>query len=200
MAKSNGVAPSLDLRPPPSSMLATHVVNRRGRLNISEKDFTELLRESLGQNEKGESNITKDVATNRMLLNVIMSIGLIPTAESKLDDPFAKQLNKAKFVAQLKDCLDVTHLILQKSPSVLFQDAIIHRKGVIVPSESQTDNAPIYLWLISSLLPIAARSTDTEMVRRCSKTLQLCLAFEYRCAYGGCNTVSALLRDALSSS
>lgn len=179
-------------------MLATHVVNRRGRLNISEKDFAELLRESLGQNDKGESNITKDVPTNKMLLNVIMSIGLIPIAEAKSDDPFAKQLKQAKFVTQLKDCLDVIYLILEKSPAVLFQDAVIHRKGVIVPSEAQTDNTPIYVWLISSLLPIAARSTDTEIVQRCSKTLHACLSFDYRCAYGGCNTLNELLRNVLS--
>lgn len=179
-------------------MLATHVVNRRGRLNISEKDFIELLRESLGQNEKGESNVTKDLTTNRMLLNVIMSIGLIPIAEAKVDDPFAKQLRQPKSVAQLKDCLEVAYLIVEKSPTVLLQDAVIHRRGAAFPAENQTENNPIYLWLLSSLLPISARATDIEIVKQCSRILKACLAFKYSCAFGACNTVCELSTETLS--
>ncbi|KAK5087209.1 serine/threonine-protein kinase M1 [Lithohypha guttulata] len=191
MALSNGASNARDFQPPPSSMLATHVVNSRGPPRLNAHDFAELLQESLSTNEKGESNIGTDAEVNRKLLNVVLSIGVQPLIEPQTDDPFRRRIDQGRNANQLKDCLDVLNLTLQRTPEIVFQHA--------GSNTHETENArPIHIVLLAAAVKLVLQSQKVDLSKKCADILQACLNADKNCACGSCGTIVDCYREIIA--
>lgn len=131
--------------PPPSSILATHVVHGRGVPDFDQDNFNQLLAEALGSDEQGNSNLGSDVAVNHKLICIIFQVGIERVLE---DNPFQSTAAAGRATSQLKTCLEVLQLAIERSPQVLF-----------VRSDPQGNSlsgqaCPLYCWLVPRLLPL----------------------------------------------
>lgn len=190
MAEVNGVSHSRDFEPPASSMIATRVFNGHGRPDLSPHQFAELLQESLATNEKGEPNISDDADTNFKLLTVVVSIGIEPYIEES-DDPFQKQIDQGRNLSELKSCLDVVRLVIDRSPIVIHEP-------VHTATENVEEKPPVYAWLLSILLSVIAQDSSPEISSSCKAVLESCLKADEQCPCGSCGTVTELARETLS--
>lgn len=172
-------------------MLATHVVNSRGPPRLNAHDFAELLQESLSTNEKGESNIGTDAEVNRKLLNVVLSIGVQPLIEPQTDDPFRRRIDQGRNANQLKDCLDVLNLTLQRTPEIVFQHA--------GSNTHETENArPIHIVLLAAAVKLVLQSQKVDLSKKCADILQACLNADKNCACGSCGTIVDCYREIIA--
>jgi hypothetical protein len=138
--------------PPPSSILATHVVHGNGVPEFDRDNFDQLLAEALGSDEDGQPNLGADVAVNHKLICIVFQIGIERALE---ENPFRAP---GKADARLRTCLEVLKLAVERSPQVVWatSDTPIH--------DATTKPCPLYSWLIPTLLPLTA-STQAEEVR-----------------------------------
>ncbi|KAK5957292.1 serine/threonine-protein kinase M1 [Knufia fluminis] len=192
MARANGISHRRDLQPPPSSMLATHVINGAARPSLSRADFSSLLQESLGTDDEGHSNIGKDVNVNFKLISVIVQIGIDPLISTQENDPFQKRIDQGRSTSELKCCLDVIIFVLQQSPSIIYHDA--NSAGV-----AQHDVLPVYAWLLSIILSVVAQSSDVEIQKRCGDVVQGCIDADDKCSCGSCGSVVDLFRETVAA-
>ncbi|KAK5028779.1 serine/threonine-protein kinase M1 [Exophiala sideris] len=137
-------------QPPPSSMLVTHVVHGNGVPDFDRDSFNQLLAEALGSDEQGHSNLGADVSVNHKLICIIFQVGIERALE---ENPFQTAAVAGKADSQLKTCLEVLQLAIERSPQVLF-----------VKSDSQGSDVPgncaLYTWLIPRLVPLLARGNS----------------------------------------
>ncbi|KAJ9633386.1 serine/threonine-protein kinase M1 [Knufia peltigerae] len=143
------VAPVLPARqtnafePPPSSMLATHVVHGNGVPDFDLDSFNQLLAEALGSDEHGQPNLGADVAVNHKLIRIIFQVGIEQTLD---ENPFQSAVAAGKATSQLKTCLEVLQLAIERSPHVLF----VKSQDSGIPGQE----ALLYTWLIPRLFPL----------------------------------------------
>lgn len=192
--KEEMVAPVLPARqtnafePPPSSMLATHVVHGNGVPDFDRDSFNQLLAEALGSDEHGQPNLGADVAVNHKLIRIIFQVGIEQTLD---DNPFHSAVAAGKATSQLKTCLEVLQLAIERSPQVLFvksQDSGTPGQGPL-----------LYCWLIPRLFPLLNHDGLQDAIlqllnvmlrgdRRCSTTDACGQIWEYlRSVAGGKN-------------
>ena len=138
--------------PPPSSILATHVVHGNGVPEFDRDNFDQLLAEALGSDEQGQPNLGADVTVNHKLICIVYQIGIERALE---ENPF-RAAGKAD--DQLRTCLEVLQVAVQRSPQVILVASDRESFG------ADTTSCPLYSWLIPTLLPLIA-STQTVQVR-----------------------------------
>ncbi|KIV90128.1 hypothetical protein PV10_07469 [Exophiala mesophila] len=137
--------------PPPSSMLATHVVHAHGVPDLDRDNFQQLLTEVLSTDEQGQPNLGTDIAVNHKLICIIFQVGIEP---SLAEDPFKPSKGSGRADSQMKSCLEVIKLAIEKSPQVLFV------KSDPQGRDKSDDSLPLYFWLISHLLPLLASASS----------------------------------------
>jgi hypothetical protein len=152
-------------------MLATHVVQVNGVPEFDRDSFNQLLAEALGSDEHGQSNLGADVAVNHKLICIIFQVGIDRVLE---ENPFQSAALAGKAAPQLRTCLEVLHLAIERSPQVLFvksEDSDVLGQGSV-----------LYCWLIPRLILLltydALRDTVQQVLdailrghSKCSKTV-----------------------------
>lgn len=179
-------------QPPPSSMIATHVINGQGQPNISRDDFAHLLQESLGTDDRGRPNLGEDVVVNLKLIVVIVRLGIEPLIDVPRDNPFRAHLDQGRNLSELQRCLDVIELALRQTPELVFKDV-----EVIV--DVQTNASLVYVWLLPILLSIVLQSSNIEVHKKCAGLLWLCLEGDRQCSAGECSSVAGYFKDVVGS-
>jgi hypothetical protein len=150
MAPVHSVRQVNGFEPPPSSILATHVVNGNGVPDLDRDNFNQLLTEVLGSNDQEQPNLGADITVNHKLICIIFQVGIEPVLE---DNPFkasSSSTTTGKADAQLQNCLDALRLAIEKSPQVLFVKSNAGNGGHVDQS------LPLYTWLVPRLLPLIA--------------------------------------------
>ncbi|KAG9780233.1 hypothetical protein KCU88_g3816, partial [Aureobasidium melanogenum] len=140
-------------QPPPSSILATHVVHGEGVPDLDRHHFNQLLTEALGSDEEGQPNLGDDVLVNHKLICIIFQVGIQPALE---ETPFQTSAAPGKVDAQLRRCLAVLQVAIERSPQVLFVKSDPPGRDVPGPL------CPLYYWLIPRLLPLISLCQDVE--------------------------------------
>lgn len=172
-------------------MLATHVINGNRQPNLSRANFAQLLQECLGTDEQGQLNLGEDVSVNLKLISVVVHVGVEPLLFPSEHDPFRERLDQGRNLSELKCCLDVIHLAVQRSPEVIFKLADL-------PADSEDVDLPVYAWLLSMLLSTYAQCVDPEISNRCGDILQLFMSADAKCICGTCDSVFDLLEGVSS--
>jgi hypothetical protein len=110
-------APPLNgFEPPPSSILATHVVHGNGVPNFDTDHFNQLLAEARGTDEQGQPNLGADPSVNHKLICIVFQIGIEPALD---ENPFhATAIGRGE--SQLRTCLEVLQIAIDRSPPVIF--------------------------------------------------------------------------------
>ncbi|KIW85501.1 hypothetical protein Z517_00892 [Fonsecaea pedrosoi CBS 271.37] len=147
MAPVSTARQSNGLEPPPSSILATHVVHGNGVTDFDQDNFNQLLIEALGTDDQGQPNLGADVAVNHKLICIVFQIGIERVLE---DDPFRSSTAAGRGNSQFRTCLEVLQVAIKRSPQVLY-----------VKSDTQGrlfngNGCALYSWLIPTLLPLGA--------------------------------------------
>lgn len=189
MANANGGGLNRkDFQPPPSSILASHLANGTGRSKLSRDGFAQLLDEALSNDEDGKSNISSDVAINTKLIVVVAQVGIQPVLDDNNDDPFRAKADQGRGGAQLKSCLDVLHMVILRSPTVVYQP-------LNQDDSSSDDPLPIFAWLTPILVCLSLRSKNSSIVTLCSTILQTFLKQDDICLCQTCGTVATYLQS-----
>ena len=140
-------------QPPPSSILATHVVHGEGVPDLDRHHFNQLLTEALGSDAEGQPNLGDDVSVNHKLICIIFQVGIQPALE---ETPFQTSAAPGKVDVQLRRCLAVLQVAIERSPQVLFVKSDPPGRDVPGPL------CPLYYWLIPRLLPLLSLCQDVE--------------------------------------
>ena len=149
----NGAQAVNGFHAPPSSILATRVVNGNDSADFNQASFNQLLEESLGTDENGEPNLGSDTSINHKLICIIVKAGVDAFIEDAQDNPFQSSRSTSKDHAQFSSCLDVICIAIVKAPEVIFVKS--------TPEHSPSGNVqtPLYVWLIPKLLPLLRPNT-----------------------------------------
>lgn len=177
--------------PPPSSILATCVVGTREPSRLKSDDFATLIAESLGADKNGEPNIVANVEINLKLLEVMLIAGVLPFIDIQTEDPFRKQPVRGENLEQLKKCIDVINLTIQRTPEVLFEitGSDIH---------AATGAPPLHAVLLVVSASFISQSKDPDLATKSGELLKHCLAADEKCSCGGCDSILDLHRQVLS--
>ena len=176
--------------PPPSSILATHVVNGNGVPDLDRDNFNQLLAEVLSTDEQGHSNLGADVSVNHRLIGIIFQVGIEPALE---EDPFRATSSTGKADAQLQTCLEAIQLAVERSPQVLFVKS--DPNGRAGPQQSP----PLYQWLILRLLPFIVPSQKAEIQDGVLAVIETMLTAYMKCTpLSSCSGLLAFIRSAIS--
>ena len=176
--------------PPPSSMLATHVVHGIGVPDFDRDSFNQLLAEALGVDEQGQPNLGGDVLVNHKLICIIFQVGIERTLE---ENPFQNAAAAGKADSQLRTCLEVLQVAIERSPQVLF-----------VRSDSQSGDSSgqtcmLYCWLIPRLLPLMASSQNGEVRNAVLEVYSAMLEADKKCTTThSCDTILGFIRACVS--
>ena len=141
--------------PPPSSILITHVVHGNGVPDFNRDNFNQLLAEALGSDEHGQPNLGADVSVNHKLICIVFQVGIERALE---ENPFRPAKTAAEGDRQLRTCLEVLQVAIERTPQVIFVTAGRQGTGAF------TNTCPLYSWLMPTLLPLVA-STQIHDVR-----------------------------------
>ena len=181
---------------PSSSILAGHFAptNRGGLPRFDRESFTQLIKESLGHDEDGQSNIGPDAEVNHKLICIIVKAGIDDT-ELEQDSPFSQPGRSEELVLR---CLQVIGIAIQRSPNVLYA-----RSG---PGDlaSGDENVPLFLWLLPKLLSLVVHGiNDHESVSEHATTvLRQTVEAAAQCSsnHEECNTLNVYLDGITSGS
>ena len=132
--------------PPPSSMLAAHIVPTHGPspLNIDADSLLQLIDECLATDNTGQPAIGDDAVVHHTLICVIVKAGLEPLSAGHAD-PFSDPGRHADHITR---CLQVIELAIRRSPSVLH---VVSGPDHIGPTDHEV---PLFLWLVPKLLSL----------------------------------------------
>ncbi|KIX02531.1 uncharacterized protein Z518_08472 [Rhinocladiella mackenziei CBS 650.93] len=133
------------VEPPASSILATHVVHGEGVPDFEQDSFNQLLAEALGSDEQGRPNLGADVSVNHKLICIIFQVGIEPALD---DNPFESAAAAGKVNSQLRTCLEVLQVAIERSPQVLYV------KSDPQGNQTSAQGHPLYSWLVPRLLSL----------------------------------------------
>lgn len=140
--------------PPPSSILATHVVHGNGVPDLDRDNFNQLLAEVLSTDEHGQPNLGADVSVNHKLICIIFQVGIETALE---ENPFKSNAGSGKTDSQLLNCLEAIQLAVERSPQV------IAVKSDIQGQDDAEWTPPLYAWLFPRLLPLVVPSQAVQV-------------------------------------
>lgn len=138
-----------NFEPPPSSILATHVVHGNGVPDLDRDNFKQLLAEVLSVDDQGQPNLGADVSVNHRLICIIFEVGIEAALE---ENPFKSNAGAGRTDAQLLNCLEVIQLVIERSPQV------IAVKSDLQSQDGAAWTPPLYAWLFPRLLPLVVSS------------------------------------------
>lgn len=175
--------------PPPSSILATHVVHGNGVPDFDRGHFNLLLAEALGSDEQGQPNLGADPSVNHKLICIVFQIGIEPALD---ENPFgATTIGTGE--SQLRTCLEVLQVAIERSPPVIFVKS--DRQGNDVSRKA----CALYTWLIPTLLPLIASSQASDIGDAVLCLFESMVGAGTKCAPLSCsNVVLAFLRNSIS--
>ncbi len=176
--------------PPPSSILATRVVHGTGVPDLDQDNFNQLLAEALGRDEQGQPNLGTDVSVNHKLICIIFQVGIERAVE---EDPFQSATAAGKTDSQLRTCLEVLQLAIERSPQVLF-----------VKPDSESNHisgqgCALYCWLLPRLLPLTASRSSGEVRNAALGVFKAMLEADRKCENDdSSDTILGFLRACVS--
>jgi hypothetical protein len=174
--------------PPPSSILATHIVHGNGVPGFDRDTFNQLLAEALGTNEHGQPNLSTDVAINHKLICIVYEIGIDQALEN---DPFRA---RGKADSHMLTCLEVIQIAIERSPQVVFVSS--DRAG----ADGTVRSCLLYSWLLPALLPLLAAEQSKEVREGVLDIYTAMLEADSKPAPGSeLHSVLAFLRDCITS-
>ena len=175
MAITNGRSHVNGFAPPPSSMLATHVIRGNGAQELNRSDFNQLLDEALGTDDEGNPNIGADSTFNHKLICTVAQAGLEPALGEFDDNPFRANSIGSKNAAQIYSCLDVIRLAIDRAPQALFITS--------QPPDNYTPDCELalYVWLIPKLLSLIAHEEEHGLWRSALAVVEACLSADGKC-------------------
>jgi hypothetical protein len=181
-ARQNG------FEPPPSSILATHVVHSNGVPDFDQDTFNQLLVEALGTDEQGRPNLSDDVDINHKFICIVYEIGIERALEN---DPFRA---RGKADSHLLTCLEVIQIAIERSPQVVFVSS--DRTG----ADGAVRSCLLYSWLVPALLPLLASGQSNEIRDRVLNVYTAVLEADSKSAPGsGSDSILAFLRECITS-
>lgn len=154
MAPVHVARQSNGFEPPPSSILATHVVHGNGVPDLDRDNFNQLLAEVLSTDDNGQPNLGADVSVNHKLICIIFQVGIETALE---ENPFKSNAGAGKTDAQLQNCLEVIQLAIERSPQV------IAVKSDLQDQDDIEWTPPLYAWLFPRLLPLMVSSQTVQI-------------------------------------
>ncbi|KAJ9607992.1 serine/threonine-protein kinase M1 [Cladophialophora chaetospira] len=177
--------------PPPSSILATHVVHGNGVPDFDHDNFNQLLAEALGTDEHGQPNLGADVDVNHKLIRIVFQVGIERALE---ENPFRAAPAAGKGDPHLRTCLEVLQVAILRSPQVLFV------KSDLQGTDAATKPCALYSWLIPTLLPLLA-SNQADDIRDAAFELfdSMVEADKSYATSSSSNLVLGFLRNSVSS-
>ncbi|KIX95534.1 uncharacterized protein Z520_08654 [Fonsecaea multimorphosa CBS 102226] len=147
MAPVHAARQTNGFEPPPSSLLATHVVHGNGVTDFDQDNFNQLLAEALGSDDQGQPNLGADVAVNHKLISIVFQIGIEPVLE---ENPFRSATATGRGDSQFRTCLEVLQVAIERSPQVVYV------KSDAQGAPTAGNGPPLCSWLIPTLLPLVA--------------------------------------------
>lgn len=187
MAPLNGAEKDDDREPPPSSMLATHVIRGNGVPHLNRDNFILLLEESLSTDEQGHPNLGQDVGVNHKLIQVVLQVGIEPLISHEKDDPFGNGLRSGRNARHLKSCLDVLQLAIERTPEVVFQAADLFDKN------GSRVTLSLNVTLIIKMLALGRQLVDLDVVNGTIGVIATLLKLEAGCVATSCTEASTFL-------
>ncbi|KIW67369.1 hypothetical protein PV04_06630 [Phialophora macrospora] len=177
--------------PPPSSILVTHVVHGNGAHDFDQDSFNQLLAEASGSDDQGQPNLGGDVAVNHKLICIVFQIGIEPALE---ENPFRAATAARKGKSQLRTCLEVLQVAIERSQQVIFVKS--DREGI----GAATKACSLYSWLIPTLLPLVASDQTDEIGDAVLELLGSMVDADKKCTpYSSSDVVLSFLRNSVSS-
>ena len=181
MAAVNGTRRAHHLDPPPSSILATRIVNADDTLELNQASFDQLLIESLGNDESGQPNLGGDTSVNLKVIEIVLKAGVDPRLRDNVDNPFQGNSAHTKAVAQFLACFEVIGTAIERSPSVLFTKSSITGRGTDIAEHS------LYVWLIPKLISALTPNSSPECIRAATGVISTCIRKHYSDGLSGQN-------------
>lgn len=173
MAAVNGARRVHHLDPPPSSILATRIVNADDTLELNQASFDQLLTESLGNDEFGQPNLGGDVSVNLKVIEIVLKAGIDPRLRDSFDNPFQSTNVHSKSITQFLACFEVIATAIERSSGVIFAKSSIIGPGTDVVEQ------PLYVWLLPKLFSALTPSSSPECVRAATGVISTCIWKEY---------------------
>ena len=190
MAPVPGARQSNGFEPPPSSILATHVVHGDGVPRFDQESFNQLLREVLGTDEQGQPNLGSDVTVNHKLICIVFQVGIEQDLE---ENPFQSAAAAGKAGSQLRTCLEVLQVAIERSPQALF---------VTSSSNAGSDSGQpcaLYSWLFPRLLPLMTSCQNVEIRDRILSVFTAMLEADVSCSTTySCSNILLFMRACVS--
>jgi len=163
--------------PPPSSILATHVVHGIGVPDFDRSSFNQLLEEALGCDEDGQPNLGSDTSICHKLICIILQVGIEPAIREQTENPFRTERAAGKGDLQLVRCLDVVRVAIERAPPVLFV-----KSDAANEKDAARSATPLYVWLVPKLLPLIAPGQDITIRNAVVSVLAGILKADQQCA------------------
>jgi hypothetical protein len=128
MAATNGFRRSNAFEPPPSSILAARIVGADDALELNQASFSQLLAESLGNDESGQPNLGADASVNLKVIEIVLKAGIDPFLRESVENPFRSNGALSKSETQFTTCLEVVRTAVERSPEVLFAKTSVGKR------------------------------------------------------------------------
>jgi len=177
--------------PPPSSILVTHVVQGDGVPDFDHDSFNQLLTEVLGVDEQGRPKLGSDASVNHKLIRIVFQVGIQQELE---ENPFQNAIIAGRADSQLRACLEVLQVAIERSPQVLF--AMSNSKA----REDAGQSCALYSWLFLRLLPLVASRQNSEIRDRIFGIFTAMLDADTSCATTySCSNILQFMRACVSS-
>lgn len=169
MAAVNGMRRPNGFEPPPSSILASRIVNGDDTIELNQASFNQLLAESLGNDEFGQPNLGGDASVNLKVIEIVLKAGVDPALRENVENPFRSTGIQARSNSQFLTCLEVIRTAVTRSPSVLFAKTSTIARGEDVTAQ------PLYTWLLPKILSALTPQSSPECTEAVKEVLSTCI-------------------------
>jgi hypothetical protein len=169
MAAVNAMRRPHHFEPPPSSILASRLVNGDDALELNQASFNQLLAESLGNDDSGQPNLGSDISVNLKVIEIILKAGIDVSLRDFVENPFRTDGAQSKSNAQFLTCLEVVRTAIERSPDVLLANTSMTGKR-----EAGVEQ-PLYVVLIPRLFSSLIPQTSAAGIASIRDTFLTCL-------------------------
>jgi hypothetical protein len=159
--------------------------------DFDQDSFNQLLAEASGSDDQGQPNLGRDVVVNHKLICIVFQIGIESTLE---ENPFRAATAARKGKSQLRTCLEVLRIAIERSQQVVFVKS--DRQGIGAAAKA----CSLYSWLIPTLLPLVASEQTDEISDAVLALYDAILDADKNCTpHSSSDVVLSFLRHSVSS-
>jgi serine/threonine-protein kinase ATR len=159
--------------------------------DFDQDSFNQLLAEASGSDDQGQPNLGRDVVVNHKLICIVFQIGIESTLE---ENPFRAATAARKGKSQLRTCLEVLRVAIERSQQVVFVKS--DRQGIGAAAKA----CSLYSWLIPTLLPLVASEQTDEISDAVLALYDAILDADKNCTpHSSSDVVLSFLRHSVSS-